>query len=83
MKHFVYIIYSASLDLYYKGYSLDPEQRVIQHNNNESRYTCNKGPWILVYTRGFENKREALVEEKRIKRLNRDGIRRLIGELHV
>ena len=79
MDHFVYIIYSDEFDLYYKGYSLNPDQRLIQHNNQESRYTAGKGLWRLVYKKAFLTKREALAEERRIKRLNRTAILKLIA----
>jgi putative endonuclease len=34
--------------------------------------------WKLVYSKSFEIKREALQEEKRVKKLNRASIERLI-----
>ena len=79
-KHFVYIIYSSTNDLFYKGYTTNVEQRIFNHNENKSRYTANKGPWKLVYTKQFLCKKEALIEEKRLKRLNRRSIEKLISE---
>ncbi|MCF8254980.1 MAG: GIY-YIG nuclease family protein [Bacteroidia bacterium] len=79
MPHFVYIIYSQTFDIYYKGYSLNPENRIIEHNTNQSSYTENKGPWELVYVKGYQTKREALIEERRIKKLNRNSIEKLIA----
>jgi predicted GIY-YIG superfamily endonuclease len=43
-----------------------------------SKYTCNKGPWELVYSNAFESKKEALIEELRLKKLNRKSIESLI-----
>ncbi len=34
----------------------------MYHNDNKSRYTSNKGPWEVVYSKGFETKKEALIE---------------------
>ena len=79
MKYFVYIIYSPQFDLYYKGYSTDPQKRLLAHNSDESRFTRGKGPWELVYTKGFETKQEALKEEIRLKKLNRISIKRIIA----
>ena len=79
MKHFVYIIYSNTSDIYYKGYSTDPIRRLEQHNNNESRYTSGKGPWSMVYSSEFENKSMALIEEKRIKKLNIKALKSLLA----
>ncbi len=78
MKHFVYIIYSSSTDEYYKGYSQNPSIRLIDHNNAKSRYTSKGIPWILVYTKEFDTKSLALIEEKRLKKLNRKSILELI-----
>ncbi len=75
---YVYIIYSKTFDVYYKGFSENVDQRLIYHNENKSRYTANKGPWKLVYVKGFETKKEALVEELRLKKLNRKSIEVLI-----
>ncbi|MRX66482.1 putative endonuclease [Flavobacterium resistens] len=75
---YVYIIYSKTLDLYYKGFSEDVAQRLLYHNENRSRYTSDKGPWELVYSKSFETKKEALIEELRLKKLNRKSIETLI-----
>ena len=37
-----------------------------------------KGPWVLVYSKAFGTKKEALVEELRLKKLNRKSIETLI-----
>ncbi|MBL0735918.1 GIY-YIG nuclease family protein [Flavobacterium sp. GN10] len=75
---YVYIIYSKTFDVYYKGFSEDISQRLLYHNENRSRYTANKGPWKLVYSKAFETKKEALVEELRLKKLNRKSLEALI-----
>ncbi|NQU33009.1 MAG: GIY-YIG nuclease family protein, partial [Bacteroidetes bacterium] len=33
-------------------------------------YTKNKGPWELVFIQEFQNKKDALVREKSLKRAN-------------
>ena len=75
---YVYIIYSKDFDVYYKGFSENVVQRLIYHNENRSKYTSNKGIWKLVYSKSFETKKEALVEELRLKKLNRKSIESLI-----
>ena len=75
---YVYIIYSKDFDVYYKGFSENVTQRLLYHNENRSRYTSNKGIWELVYSQSFETKKEALVEELRLKKLNRKSIEALI-----
>ncbi|WP_036151657.1 GIY-YIG nuclease family protein [Maribacter forsetii] len=70
-NHYVYIIYSASHDVYYKGYSTDYTMRLEQHNQGKTTYTKNKGPWKLVYAEELDSKKEALIKEKMLKRQNR------------
>ena len=78
MGYFVYIIQSEIDNTYYKGFTENPEQRIRQHNNGESRYTSTKMPWKLVYLEEFETKREALIREKKIKRFNSQYLKGLI-----
>ncbi|MDH4472967.1 MAG: GIY-YIG nuclease family protein [Fluviicola sp.] len=76
--YFVYIIYSQSGDCYYKGFSENPEKRLLQHNNKESRYTSKHCDWILIYLERFETKREALIREKGLKKYSKMQIGELI-----
>ena len=69
-KHYVYIIYSNSRNLYYNGYSKRPYNRLIEYNEGKSRYTKDKGPWELVFLQEFSTKYEALIREKSLKRSN-------------
>ena len=78
--HYVYIIESLVDGDYYKGYCSDYLKRLAEHNNGESRFTRSKMPWKLIFVRAFELKREALIEEKRIKRCNREYLRWLIKQ---
>ena len=48
MPIYIYIIYSASADKYYVGFSADPWRRLTQHNENESdKYTGKYSNWEL------------------------------------
>ena len=60
MEHFVYIIYSEKFDVFYKGESHDPLQRLISHNSDLSEYTRNKGPWRIVFLEKHEDRKSAL-----------------------
>ncbi len=77
-QYFVYILYSAKYDLYYKGYTTQPDIRLSEHNNGFSRYTKGKGPWEMVYLELCESKTKALIREKQIKRYNHTYIKTLI-----
>ncbi len=80
MPHYVYIIYSATSDLFYKGESAQPLKRLEQHNNNLSAFTAGKGAWELVYIEELENRTDALKKEKMLKRQNRKYLEWLIQQ---
>ena len=79
MKYYVYILYSKTLDIYYKGFSADVEKRLQFHVNSQHKFTSQTKDWEIVYVRELPSKFEALVEEKRLKKLNRKSIEKLIG----
>jgi len=64
MKYFVYVIISLKDHSYYKGFSENPYQSVIQHNEKESKYTATKISWNLVFFQSYLLKSEALKREK-------------------
>ena len=76
--HYVYIIYSESHNLYYKGETIDVSARVETHNKGFSEYTRNKGPWKLVFVEEHPDRNSALLREKQIKRLNARSLLKLI-----
>jgi len=76
---YVYIIYSISLKVYYKGITTDFSKRIESHNQGKSKYTSKANDWVKVYLRSFETKREALIEEKRLKKLNVKSLEILIN----
>lgn len=61
----------------YKGFSEDGERRLLHHLESKGRYTSGTDDWKIVCVQEFENKSEALMEEKRLKRLNRSSIKNL------
>lgn len=69
--------------LFYKGFTQNLEKRIFEHNNDLSRYTSAKSPWILVYFKEFETKTEALKEELRLKKLNAASIERLVSNFQI
>jgi putative endonuclease len=78
MPYTVYILQSQTKGVYYKGYTSNLEKRLWEHNNGLSRYTREKGPWKLVFTKSFANKKDALIFEKRIKKFNSQSLANLI-----
>jgi putative endonuclease len=70
MKHFVYIIYSPSKNRFYVGVSVNPEERLLQHNNGfyESSSTKYTNDWVIFLSIECQSKTQALKFEKFIKK---------------
>jgi putative endonuclease len=64
----VYIIYSASLDKYYIGFTTDVNGRLRRHNCHSKGFTSSGRPWILVYSETFTERKEAESREKQLKK---------------
>jgi len=78
MPFYVYIIQSQADGSYYKGFSENPPNRLLQHNNEECTYTSRKTPWGLVYVEELPTKREALIRERGLKKYAHAQIQKLI-----
>ena len=69
MAFYVYILQTEQDGTFYKGYTEQPLERLKQHNNQESSYTSSKVPWKLVGLLVFATKKEALIKEKKLKKV--------------
>jgi putative endonuclease len=79
MKYSVYILYSQSKDRYYTGYTTNPDERLLEHNNGATPSTRPGIPWIMVYKEECEDKTAAIRIENTIKKMkSRKYIERLI-----
>ena len=78
MLFYIYVIQSAADKSYYKGFTENYFQRIIDHNNGLSTYTSRKTPWRLVYLESYDVKREALIREKALKKYSHTQILDLI-----
>jgi len=70
---YLYVIQSAS-GKYYKGVSGHPLLRLAQHNNDEVQSTSGQGPWRFAGVFLFESKREALIQERKLKKYSREKL---------
>jgi len=78
---YLYILQSQKDGSYYIGYSANPQQRLLKHNNSLSGYTSRKKPWALVYTQAYATKTEAIKRERFIKaQKSRVFIEKLIAD---
>jgi putative endonuclease len=48
--------------------------RLQQHNSNEVQSTAYQGPWRFVGVIAFESKREALIQERKLKKYSREKL---------
>lgn len=69
MKYYVYIIYSQLKNRYYTGHTINPEERLIEHNLGATHSTRPGRPWMLVYTETFNDKTAAIKRENEIKKM--------------
>ncbi len=79
-RFFVYI--AECLDgTYYTGYTPDLEKRILLHNKGKgAKYTRDRLPVKLVWSKEYKYFKKAFLEEKRIKRLTRKQKERLIAQ---
>ena len=52
---------------WYTGYTNDLRKRFIQHNNNQSTYTKNRGPFEIIYYEASLNEQDAKDRERYLK----------------
>jgi len=63
-----YILFSKTTGKYYTGHCQDIEVRFIQHNSGRNKSTKSGIPWEIIFTKNFENRREAMATEAKIKK---------------
>ena len=78
--YYVYILESISDSDFYKGSTENYWKRLEQHNSGDSQFTRSKMPWRLIFVQQFDNKRAALIEEKRLKKCNKVYLQWLINQ---
>ena len=81
---YTYILYSASLNKYYIGFTGEVlDERLRKHNSNHKGFTGGKGDWKIVYTEEYLTESEARRRELQIKKWkSRILIEKLIGSEH-
>jgi len=65
--YYVYLLRSETTEKLYIGYSKDLKKRLLEHNNKVTKSTRFGIPWKLIYYEAFNNKKDALREEKFLK----------------
>ena len=67
MEFFVYILFSATKNRYYVGFTSNLQERLIRHNQKSKGFTGNVKDWKVVYTESYPTKEEACQRELQIK----------------
>ena len=74
---YVYILESSVTGKWYFGYTERVEERIKEHNRSNGHFTSDRGPWMLIFKREFDNKKDALAFEKLLKKSkNKNYIKR-------
>jgi len=66
--HYLYLLYSTTIDRYYIGTSANLATRYWFHNHTDQGWTLRGQPWALVFARQFASKSEAERWERWLKR---------------
>ncbi len=78
-KYYVYIILTVNNKLYC-GYTDNVERRYKLHKEGKAaKFTKANKPFMLVYSKEFNTKNDAMKEECRIKKLSRKQKEKLIN----
>ena len=65
--YFVYALWSVAHDKIYVGFSENPDQRLLEHNQGKSSYTKSYRSWERFYLEKVNSRREALKKEIYLK----------------
>jgi putative endonuclease len=64
----VYVLYSASSDLHYTGFTSDLNSRFESHNDLATKgWTVKHRPWKLIHVENYNRKADAMAREKYLK----------------
>ena len=78
MYYYVYMLKVSSplVKKTYVGYSIDIKKRLNKHNTNKGAKSTRGYKWVLIYSKKFDNKSDALSYEYKLKknRLKRNSI---------
>lgn len=66
MKYFVYMLENSD-NRHYIGITIDPDRRLMEHNNGGAKSTRPFGPWKLIHKEGFDSRSEACKREWHLK----------------
>ncbi|RPH34139.1 MAG: GIY-YIG nuclease family protein [Bacteroidales bacterium] len=77
---YTYILLSEKLDVFYTGSSQNLELRLQEHYRGKTAFAAKGMPWILIYSKGFRTRTEAMAFERKIKKR---GAQRFLRDLNL
>ena len=80
MSYVVYILYSDSTNVFYKGQTSDMNARLMRHNNGLEKSTKSGSPWILIWVTEKKSRSEAMGLERKLKNLSREKLIEFINK---
>ena len=72
---------SAGVKKTYVGYTNNLELRLTKHNNNKGAKSTKGYKWLLIYSKKFKSKNEAMSFEYKLK--NNKSLRKIILEKSI
>ena len=82
-EFFVYILKSTSTGKFYIGQTQSLEERLKAHQEGNSTYTKNKGPWTLMAYQVCHSRSEAVVLERKLKNFkSRERLEKWITDMN-
>jgi putative endonuclease len=68
MSFFVYILFSDSTSKFYTGSTQNLENRIVEHNQGETKSIKHGLPWEVVWSKQVSSRSEAMALESKIKK---------------
>ncbi len=66
--HYVYVLFAVKYNKHYTGYTTDPADRFLSHNEKSTKgFTIRYRPWKIILIEEYATKSEALKREKWLK----------------
>ena len=79
MSFTVYVLFSKQHQKHYTGFTADLDERILSHNFLGKDWTAKYRPWKIIFTKEFNEKKDALQFEKWLKSgVGRDFMKTII-----
>jgi len=66
--YITYILYSQRINKFYTGQTQDIVRRLEEHNRGKTSFMATGMPWVILYSKAFKSRQEAVNLEMIIKK---------------